>query len=68
MPDLIGHLSMITERNKKRHLAWVEMPLRRISNVISHDAGAHRPPTKNYSGKDVEMFWKSIGYGAPEEY
>ena len=23
--------------NKKRHLAWVEMPLRRISNVISHD-------------------------------
>jgi hypothetical protein len=38
MPDLIGHLSMITERNKKRHLAWVEMPLRRISNVISHDA------------------------------
>ena len=22
----------------------------------------HRPPTKNYSGKDVERFWKSIGY------
>ena len=27
MPDLIGHLSMTTEK-QKRHLTWAEMPLK----------------------------------------
>ena len=38
MPDLIGHLSMTTEK-QKRHLTWAEMPLKCNKIVTSYDNG-----------------------------
>ena len=36
MPDLIGHLSMTTEK-QKRHLTWAEMPLKCFEIVTLYD-------------------------------